>query len=91
MVYYCSVVNIHNNKDKPNNMPRVKNKLKFISDELSEKAKMLLNSDDKNAISKKLNVGHSYISMVINQRRWNKEIEKELTKRVNAKVLFLTK
>jgi hypothetical protein len=91
LVYYCSVVNIHNNKDKPNNMPRVKNKLKYISDDLSKKAKTLLNSDDKTAISKKLNVGDSYISMVINQKRWNKEIEKELTKRVNNKIAELTK
>jgi hypothetical protein len=91
LVYYCSVVNIHNNKDNPNNMPRVKNKLKYISDDLSKKAKTLLNSDDKTAISKKLNVGDSYISMVINQKRWNKEIEKELTKRVNNKIAELTK
>ncbi len=72
-------------------MPKVKNKLKFISDELSEKAKLLLNSDDRNAISKKLNVGHSYISLVINQQRWNKDIEKELIKRVEIKVNQLTK
>jgi hypothetical protein len=91
LVYYCSVVNIHNYKDNPNNMPRVKNKLKYISDDLSKKAKTLLNSDDKTAISKKLNVGDSYISMVINQKRWNKEIEKELTKRVNNKIAELTK
>jgi hypothetical protein len=29
--------------------------------------------------------------MVINQKRWNKEIEKELTKRVNNKIAELTK
>lgn len=72
-------------------MPKVKNKLKTISDDLSKKAKTLLDSDDRNAISKKLNVGHSYISLVINQQRWNKDIEKELTKRVDFKLKQLTK
>ncbi len=72
-------------------MPRVKNNLKFISDDLSVKCKTLLNTKDKVAISKKLNVTDSYINMVINQNRWNKEIEKELTKRVEIKLNQLTK
>lgn len=91
MVYYCSVVVNNNNKDKTINMPRVKNKLKFISDELSKKCKTLLNAEDKGAISRKLNVTDSYVNMVINQRRWNKDIENELTKRVKSKLFFLTK
>lgn len=72
-------------------MPKIKKKLSFMSNELSNKCKLLVTADDKQIISEKLNYTDSYINMVINQKRVNPKIQKALEKIVKSKLEQLTK
>ena len=72
-------------------MPKQKKIVKFISNELSEMARKLIDTNDRRNIAIKLNCSLGYVNAVIYQTRYNHEIEFFLLKLVKSKVKKLTK
>ena len=72
-------------------MPKQKKIVKFISNELSEVARKLIDTTDRRNIAIKLNCSLGYVNAVIYQTRYNKEIEVSLMKLVKSKLKKLTK
>lgn len=75
----------------PKTMPKQKSKPQFIDNQLAEKCKKLLETSDKRDISQKTGYSISHINFVIAGDRYNKEIIKELKKRVDTIIKELSK
>lgn len=72
-------------------MPKEKKLVQFITSELSELAKKLIDTTDRRNIAIKLNCSLGYVNAVIYQTRYNEDIEKCLNKVVKSKLKKLTK
>lgn len=72
-------------------MPKENKKAQRIDNQLQNKCKKLIDTADKLKIAKQTGFTISYIDMIIAGTRYNENIIKALRKRVQKKLIELTK